>query len=118
MTAENRTFVEELEVAGQELVGRVKELVQDSTTRRVTIYAQDGDELMSMPLTFGVVAGGLVTLSAPALAGLGALAALVTRVRLEVTRDGVRAGPPTETATQTPAVTPKTDASADFRTQT
>ncbi len=83
---EERTFVEELEVTGQDLVRRMHELVEDGSTRRVTIYAEDGTELMSMPLTVGVVAGGLVTLSAPALAGLGALAALVSKVRLEVTR--------------------------------
>ena len=98
MTAEERTFVEELEVAGQDLVRRIRELVQDSAARRVTISAEDGTELMSLPLTFGVVAGGLVTLSAPALAGLGALAALVTRVHLSVTRDAEvnPAAPPAE----------------------
>lgn len=85
MTTQNRSFVEELEVAGHDLLKRVSELVQDGNARRVTISAQDGDELLSMPLTSLVVAGGLVTLSAPA---LGALAALVTRVKVEVTRAG------------------------------
>lgn len=98
---EDRTFVEELEVAGQDLVRRVRELVQDSETRRVTIYAEDGTELMSMPLTVGVVAGGLVTLSAPALAGLGALAALVSKVRLEVTRTPPPAAPDVSDRTHT-----------------
>ncbi|GAA3999148.1 hypothetical protein GCM10022631_07510 [Deinococcus rubellus] len=87
MTSHIRTSIEELEVAGTELVGRIRELTQEGNTRRVTIYAEDGHELLSMPLTFSVVTGGLITLSAPVLAGLGALAALVTRVRLVVTRE-------------------------------
>jgi hypothetical protein len=33
------------------------------------------------------VAGGIITLAAPLLAALGALAALVTRVKLEVVRE-------------------------------
>ena len=86
MTSEDRTFTEELQVTGQHLVQRIRGLVQDSNTRRVTIFAQDGNELLSMPLTFGVVAGSFMTMSAPAQAGLGALAAMVTHVRLEVTR--------------------------------
>ena len=82
-----RTRIEELEVAGSALVERIKELVQDSSTRRVTIKTQDGNELMTVPLTIGVVAGGLVAWAAPLLAAVGALAALVTRVKLEVVRE-------------------------------
>lgn len=84
---EKRTFIEEIEVSGSALVERVKELVQESNTRRVTIRTDDGKELMSVPLTVGVVAGGLITLAAPLLAALGAVAALVSRVKLEVVRE-------------------------------
>ncbi len=82
-----RTRIEELEVAGSGLVERIKELVQDSSTRRVIIKTQDGNELMTVPLTIGVVAGGLVAWAAPLLAAVGALAALVTKVKLEVVRE-------------------------------
>ncbi len=82
-----RTWVEEAEVAGSHLVDRVKELVQDSSTKRVVIKTQDSKELMSVPLTFGVVAGGVLTLGAPLLAALGAAAALVSKVKLEVIRE-------------------------------
>ncbi len=82
-----RTFVEELEVAGNELLDRIKELMKEGNTRRVTIRSADGTELMTIPLTVGVVAGGLITISAPLLAALGALAALVTKCKLEVVRE-------------------------------
>lgn len=83
-----RTFLEELEMTGGELVARVRELAREGNARRVTILNEDGEELISLSLTLGTVAGGLVVLSAPALAALGALAALVTHVRVVVTRDG------------------------------
>lgn len=93
--ARKRAWVEEIEVAGNQLVDRVKELLQESSTKRVIIKTQDGKELMSVPLTFGVVAGGILTLGAPLLAALGAVAALVSKVRLEVVReeDGSPDGP-------------------------
>lgn len=85
--AKKRSFVEEIEVSGSNLVDRFKDLVQEGNTRRVVIKTQDGNELMTVPLTFGVVAGGLVAWAAPLLAALGALAGIVSRVKLEVTRE-------------------------------
>lgn len=85
--SKKRTWVEEVEVTGNQLIDRIRELVQEGNTKRVVIRTQDGNELMTVPLTFGVVAGGILTLGAPLLAALGALAALVTRVKLEVIRE-------------------------------
>lgn len=84
-----RTFKEEVEVTGMQLVGRVKELAKDSSIRRVIIRNPEGEGLITLPLTVGVVAGGVLTLYAPLLAALGAIAALVTRVKLEVVREDV-----------------------------
>lgn len=85
--AKKRTWVEEVEVAGSGLVERVEALLQENSAKRVFIKTQDGKELLSVPLTLGVVAGGILTLAAPLLAALGALAALVSRVKLEVVRE-------------------------------
>ena len=87
MTKEKSTFGKEFEVAGSELVEQIQELVRQGNARRVTIHADDGHELLSVPLTVGVALGGLVALSAPVLAGLGALAAMVSHVRLVVTHE-------------------------------
>jgi Domain of unknown function (DUF4342) len=86
-TTNKRTWVEEVEVAGNQLVDRIKELVQQSNTRRVIVRAEDKKEIFSVPLTTGVVVGGLITLTLPMLAALGAVAALVTKVKLEVIRE-------------------------------
>ena len=82
-----RTIKEEIEIAGSELVERVKELVADGKVRRLRIKEADGDMVLEMPLNIGVLAGGAVALAAPWLAVLGVLAALVARVRVEILRD-------------------------------
>ncbi|MFB9990402.1 DUF4342 domain-containing protein [Deinococcus oregonensis] len=85
MTHEKRSLTEEIQVAGHELVDQMQALVQQGNAKRVTIHTEDGHELISVPLTVGVIGGGLVALSAPVLAGLGALAALISHARLVVT---------------------------------
>lgn len=82
-----RTFVEEIEVAGNQLVDQVKELAQEGNVRQLKIVADDGDVFLETPLNIGLVVGGVVVLAAPWLAILGAIAALVTKVRIVVERD-------------------------------
>ena len=83
---EERTWIEEIEIAGSELVGRVKELIAEGNVRRLIIKKQNGDLLIEIPLTAGVAVGGVFTVVAPVLAALGAMAALVARVKVEVVR--------------------------------
>jgi len=82
-----RSFVEEIEVAGSQLVDKVKELAKEGNVRHLKISADDGDVFLETPLNIGLVVGGVVALAAPWLAILGAVAALVTKVRIEVERD-------------------------------
>jgi len=86
-TQGGRTIKEEIEIAGSELVDRVKELIADGKVRRLRIKEADGDMVLEMPLNIGVLAGGAVALAAPWLAVLGVLAALVARVRVEIIRE-------------------------------
>jgi hypothetical protein len=78
--------VDKVEVAGHQLVERVKELAQESSVRRMRIVADDGDVFLETPLSIGLAVGGVVVLAAPWLAILGAIAALVTKVTIEVER--------------------------------
>ncbi|WP_066173370.1 DUF4342 domain-containing protein [Hoeflea olei] len=82
-----RTFTEEIEVMGNQLVQKVKDLLKQGNVRQLRLKASDGDILFETPLTFGVVAGGAVALAAPWLAILGAVAAFVTHARIEVVRE-------------------------------
>lgn len=82
-----RTFNEELEVAGSQLVERVRELIEEGNVRRLIIRNGDGRTLLEIPLTFGVVAGSALLVFYPVLAGLAAIGGLVGRIRIEVQRE-------------------------------
>ncbi|TMB85773.1 MAG: DUF4342 domain-containing protein [Chloroflexi bacterium] len=74
-------YQEELQVMGEQLLTRVKELVHEGNVRRI-IIKQEGHTIMEIPLTVGVV-GVLV---APALAAIGAIGALMAQCSIEVVR--------------------------------
>ena len=74
-------YQEELQVMGEQLLARVKELVHEGNVRRI-IIKQEGHTIMEIPLTVGVV-GVLV---APALAAIGAIGALMAQCSIEVVR--------------------------------
>lgn len=74
--------VEEFKVKGDELLGRIRELIKEGNVRRVTIRNSEGKTLVEIPLTIGVV-GALI---APVAAAIGAIAALVTECSVTVTR--------------------------------
>lgn len=74
---------ETIETHGEHLVKKIKELIEEGNVRRVTIKEKDGKELMSFPLTLGVV-GALL---APILAAVGALAALIGDCTVSVERE-------------------------------
>ncbi len=80
---ESRTeTTEEFTVSGDDLVAKVKELVREGNVRRIIINNEEGEVLVEVPLTIGVV--GVVF--APVLAAIGALAALVTHCTITVER--------------------------------
>ena len=74
---------EEFEVKGDDLLSRIKELIEEGNVRRVTIKNSEGKSMLEIPLTIGVV-GALI---APVAAAIGAVAALVTECTITVTRE-------------------------------
>jgi hypothetical protein len=67
---------------GENLVNKIKELIKEGNVRKVTILDHEGKELMSFPLTIGVVG----TVLAPVLAAIGAMAALIGECSIKVER--------------------------------
>ncbi|MBV8163189.1 MAG: DUF4342 domain-containing protein [Candidatus Eremiobacteraeota bacterium] len=70
-------------VAGEDLLRKVKELIHEGNVRRISIKDKQGKTLIELPLTLGVVGAAL----APALAAVGAIAALVTECTVMVERE-------------------------------
>ncbi len=80
--SEEKVRTEEFRIDGDQLVGKVKELVRKGNVRRVVIKNNQGHPLVDIPLTWGVIG----TIVAPQLAALGAIAALVGRATIVVER--------------------------------
>jgi len=76
--AKNETF----KVNGEGLLKKIKELIKEGNIRRITVKDKDGKDLVTFPLTFGVVG----TVVAPVLAAIGALAALIGECTISVER--------------------------------
>lgn len=80
------TVVEVIELEARQLVKRVKELLHEGNIRKLTIKDSKGRYMLEVPLTVGVLAGGALALTSPALAMLGTLAGFVTNVTIEIER--------------------------------
>jgi aryl-alcohol dehydrogenase-like predicted oxidoreductase len=73
---------EEFKLKGEEVLKKVRELVKEGNVRKITISDKKGKEIVTFPLTVGVV-GAII---APMLAAIGAIAALLTECTLTVER--------------------------------
>ena len=74
---------ETFHVKGEQVIGKVKELVTEGNVRRIIIKDKAGKTLVEFPLTVGVI--GVVF--APVLAAVGAIAALVSECTITVERN-------------------------------
>lgn len=76
---------EEYKLNGEDVLKKVKALIKEGNVRHITIRNKEGKTIVEFPLTVGVV--GVVF--APALAGIGAIAALIGECTLVVEREEV-----------------------------
>lgn len=74
---------EEFVVNGEEVLAKIKALIKEGNIRRIIIKDMDDKILIEIPLTIGVV----VAVLAPALAAIGALAAIVTKCKIIVEKN-------------------------------
>jgi hypothetical protein len=78
-----KTTKEFFTVSGENLLKKVKELIAEGNVTKITIKDKSGKELMTFPLTIGVVGAVL----APVLAAVGALAALIGECSIAVEKE-------------------------------
>lgn len=77
-----RAVTEEFSVSAEDLIRKVKELINEGNIRRIVVKNEKGEILLEIPATIGVV-GAIV---APYLAALGVAAALATNCTIVVER--------------------------------
>lgn len=81
-----KSWVEDIEVAGRDAVGRVQDLIQEGNVRRLIIMTEEERVLLEIPLTAGVAIGvGTLAFSAP-LAAVGAVVAFLAKIKIRVVR--------------------------------
>ena len=77
---EGEVRTEEYQVSGEGLVAKVKELVHEGNIRRIIIKNEEGETLIEVPLTLGMVGAVLL----PVWAAIGSIAALVANCTIIV----------------------------------
>ncbi|MEN9327826.1 MAG: hypothetical protein RI947_634 [Candidatus Parcubacteria bacterium] len=83
MVAKKTKKEESFKVNGEQLVGKVKELIRQGNIRRIIIKDKNNKEIVEFPLTIGVIGAVL----APVLAAIGAIAALISECTITVERE-------------------------------
>ena len=78
-----KIFSESFTINGEELLKKVKALIAEGNVRKITIQDKTGKEIMSFPLTMGVVGAVLL----PVFAAVGAIAALIGECTNSVERE-------------------------------
>ena len=77
---EGEVRTEEYQVSGEGLVAKVKELEHEGNIRRIIIKNEEGETLIEVPLTLGMVGAVLL----PVWAAIGSIAALVANCTIIV----------------------------------
>lgn len=77
------TKEESFNVNGEDLLKKVKEIIREGNVRKITIKDKNGKELIVLPLSIGVVGA----VFAPALAAVGAIAALIAECTITVEKE-------------------------------
>jgi hypothetical protein len=77
-----KIVTEKISISADNLIEKVKELIQEGNVTRIIIKDDKGRVLLEMPVTVGIIGALLV----PWLAALGAIAALATNCTIIVER--------------------------------
>lgn len=76
---------EEFEVTIGNVVEKIMELIREGNARKITLK-RDGKTLLEIPLNAGLTVGAVTAMVAPLLLGVGAIAAVVSKVTVVVER--------------------------------
>lgn len=82
-----KSFSDQIDIAGHKLIEAVTGLVAEGNVRTLRIRTEAGPVFMEIPLTAGAITGGVVVLTAPWLAAIGAIAGLAAKVHIEIVRE-------------------------------
>jgi hypothetical protein len=79
-----KSFTQNVTDASNELVDTIKDIIKKGNVNRIKVK-KDNKVLVDIPVTAGIAAGA-ITLFSPALLAIGAVAALVSKITIEIER--------------------------------
>jgi hypothetical protein len=82
-TVMENTTKESFKISGENLLKKIKELIEEGNVNKITIHDKSGRELMSFPVTVGLVGA----VFAPVLAAIGAFAAIIGECTITVEKE-------------------------------
>ena len=88
LVKEQGAWSEEIAVGGKQLISLIESLLAEGNVRRLLVLKPDGEVLFRTSLTTGVAVAGVFTILAPMLTALGAMAALLSEVKVRIVRIG------------------------------
>ncbi|HEX6262994.1 MAG TPA: DUF4342 domain-containing protein [Actinomycetota bacterium] len=100
--AEDRVWTEKVKVQADALREKVEELLREGNVRRIVVKNSEGQTVIELPLTFGIVGA----VAAPMITAVGAMAGVAARWSLEIERRepaGKKATPAKSTAKKSTA---------------
>ncbi|MEA2573608.1 MAG: hypothetical protein QOH93_906 [Chloroflexia bacterium] len=74
------TRTEEFKLSGEDIIGKIREIVEEGNARRIILRNAEGHNLIEIPLTVGLVGAALL----PVYAALGAAVALAVNLTIVV----------------------------------
>ena len=89
-----RSWTEEFEMAGGEVMGFIKKIWREGNVRRIIVRNEAGETIVNMPIAVGAI--GLfppITGAVIALTAIGAIVALVSKCKISVERHATDEAP-------------------------
>ncbi len=80
---EKKTTSETFKMYGENMLNKLKELINEGNIRKITIHDKSGKEIANFPLSIGVVGA----VFAPILAAIGAVVALIGDCTITVEKE-------------------------------
>ena len=85
-SSDEKVTLEEFKISGDALVAKIKELVHQGNIRRIIINNEEGQTLIEIPMTVGVIGGVISAVFFPVLAAVGAIGTMVAHLTIVIER--------------------------------
>ena len=84
--ANEQVTVEEFKISGDVLGAKIKELIHQGNIRRIILKNEEGQTLIEIPMTVGVIGSVISAALFPVIAAVGVIGAMVARLTVVIER--------------------------------